>query len=112
MKTKNSYTVMKPGRTRHGATRSAWARGAVRRPISAKVDDSGWFYNLRKQLDVSRRDIAERSGLGLKTLEKWEALDFYPTMKSLQRVADAFDMDVYVEFRPKVKLEDPTWQRD
>lgn len=64
---------------------------------------NGWIYSIRKTLNISLRQLAEKTGTsaqGIKAMENREKLETI-TLQSLQEVAEAMDMKVVYGFVPK-----------
>lgn len=96
-----------PGRRKfqRGLTKPK-ARSRIRRPVDVQIEDSGtgWFYNLRSELAIGRDELANRTNLARSAIEKWEIGMYEPTFRSLRKIADIYDMDIWLEFRPKTHL--------
>lgn len=63
----------------------------------------GWIYTVRKALNVSLRQLAEKTGSsaqGIKAMENREQLGTI-TLQSLQGIAEAMDMKMVYGFIPK-----------
>lgn len=63
----------------------------------------GWIYAVRKALNMSLRQLAEKTGgsaQGIKAMENREKLGTI-TLQSLQHVAEAMDMKLVYGFVPK-----------
>jgi predicted DNA-binding mobile mystery protein A len=67
------------------------------------MPNRGWIYAIRKALNISLRQLGEKTGnipQGIKAMENREKLGTI-TLKSLQEVAQAMDMKLVYGFVPK-----------
>jgi transcriptional regulator with XRE-family HTH domain len=53
----------------------------------------------RESLRVTQTSLAELSGVGLRTLKKFESGKGNPTLQTLQKLADVLGMEVYLKLK-------------
>lgn len=53
----------------------------------------------RKILDVTQETLSEVSGVGLRTLKKFESGKGNPTLETLQKICDALGMEIKLEIK-------------
>ena len=53
----------------------------------------------REMLNVTQETLAEVSGVGLRTLKQFESGKGNPTLQTLQKLADALGMDIWLQVK-------------
>jgi len=65
------------------------------RPTAVKPDFGTWLLANRTRNALSQADMAQRLGVGVRTIRAWEAGDMRPSCRSLRLIADGTDTRVH-----------------
>lgn len=67
----------------------------------ARVIIAGFLKSRREELKLSQADLAEKTGLGLRTIQRMEAAKFWPGLKQYLTVCEALNLELIT--KPKTK---------
>ena len=55
----------------------------------------------REKIGMSQQELAMASGISQDNISRYETGIHCPTLRSMKRLADAMDLELYIEFREK-----------
>jgi transcriptional regulator with XRE-family HTH domain len=58
---------------------------------------AGFISSRRKELGISQKELADRTGLGLATIQRMEDAKFWPGLKQLLIICHALDLYFFAE---------------
>jgi transcriptional regulator with XRE-family HTH domain len=65
--------------------------------IEARRITAGFLANRRKEIGLTQRQLAEKSGLGIATIKRAENADFFLNTKQLWILCEALDLYFFLE---------------